>query len=79
MGRLAPQDKRNQMFGLFALSGKVTTFAGPIMVGWITLFMDNQRWGMSAILLLLIVGLVLMFGVDDIKGTSREEVPITQN
>ena len=49
------------------------------MVGWITLLMDNQRWGMSAILLLLIVGLVLMFGVDDIKGTSREEVPITQN
>ena len=77
MGRLAPEDKRNQMFGLFALSGKVTTFAGPIMVGWITLLMDNQRWGMSAILLLLIIGLFLMIGVDDVKGTSREEVPIT--
>lgn len=75
MGRLAPQDKRNQMYGLFALSGKVTTFAGPIMVGWITLLMNNQRWGMSAILLLLVVGLVLMIGVDEVKGTSLEEVP----
>ncbi len=79
MGRLAPQDKRNQMYGLFALSGKVTTFAGPIMVGWITLLMDNQRWGMSAILLLLVVGLALMLGVDEVKGTTREEVPIIQN
>ncbi|MDR9419576.1 MFS transporter [Gracilimonas sp.] len=77
MGRLAPQDKRNQMYGLFALSGKLTTFAGPIMVGWITFLMGNQRWGMSAILLLLIVGLLLMFGVDEIKGTSEEKVPLS--
>jgi UMF1 family MFS transporter len=77
MGRIAPQDKRNQMYGLFALSGKVTTFAGPLMVGWITFFMDSQRWGMSAILGLLIVGLILMLGVQEIKGTSQEEVPIT--
>ncbi|MCH2450096.1 MAG: MFS transporter [Gracilimonas sp.] len=76
MGRIAPQDKRNQMYGLFALSGKMTTFAGPIMVGWITFFTDSQRWGMSAILLLLAIGLVLMFGVDKIKGTTHEEVPI---
>ncbi len=75
MGRLAPEDKRNQMYGLFAFSGKMTTFAGPIMVGWITYLMGSQRWGMSAILLLLIVGLVLMLGVDEIKGTTREEVP----
>lgn len=77
MGRLAPQDKRNQMYGLFALSGKMTTFAGPIMVGWITFLMGNQRWGMSAILLLLIIGLVLMFGVDEIKGTEPEYHPIS--
>jgi hypothetical protein len=32
---------------------------------------------MSAILLLLIVGLALMFGVEEIMGTSQEEVPIT--
>jgi len=75
MGRLAPQDKRNQMYGLFALSGKVTTFAGPIMVGWITLLMNSQRWGMSAILLLLVIGLVLMFSVEEIQGTKHEKVP----
>lgn len=75
MGRLAPQDKRNQMYGLFALSGKVTTFAGPIMVGWITLLMNSQRWGMSAILLLLVIGLILMFSVEEIQGTKHEKIP----
>ena len=78
MGRLAPQDKRNQMFGLFALSGKLTTFAGPLMVGWITLLMDSQRWGMASILLLLILGLWLMFSVDEIQGTLKEKVPLTE-
>jgi len=65
MGRMAAEDNRNQMYGLFALSGKVTSFAGPMLMGWITLMMDNQRWGMGVILVMLIIGLVLMFGVKE--------------
>lgn len=65
MGRLSPENQRNQMFGLLALSGKVTSFVGPILVGWITLWMDSQRWGMSVILAMLLIGLVLMLGVRD--------------
>ena len=65
MGRLAPIDKRNQMFGLLALSGKVTSFAGPILVGWFTLLMNNQRWGMGVILIMLLIGLAIMVKVDD--------------
>lgn len=70
MGRLAPSDKRNQMFGLFALSGKVTTFAGPLLVGWITLLAGSQRWGMSVILVLLLVGFALMFTVKETSPRS---------
>lgn len=65
MGRMAPEEQRNQMYGLFALSGKVTSFAGPMLVGWITLIMDNQRWGMGVILVMLVIGLVLMLGVKE--------------
>lgn len=72
MGRMAPIEKRNQMFGLFAVSGKVTSFAGPMLVGWITLLMDNQRWGMGVILLMLIIGMVLMFGVNDRRSISYQ-------
>lgn len=70
MGRLAPVDKRNQMFGLLALSGKATSFAGPILVGWITVLMNNQRWGMGVILVMLLVGLVIMFKVDESASSN---------
>lgn len=69
MGRLAPPENRSQMFGLLALSGKVTTFAGPILVGWITILMGNQRWGMGIILLMLLIGLLLMIKVNDSAPT----------
>lgn len=65
MGRMAPEENRNQMFGLLALSGKVTSFAGPILVGWVTLLFESQRAGMSIILFMLVVGLGIMLTVDD--------------
>lgn len=63
MGRVAPEDLQNQMFGLFALSGKVTAFLGPLLVGWITYWAGSQRWGMSIIVLFFIIGLLIMLTV----------------
>ena len=34
--RLAPKDRIAQYFGLFALTGKVTSFIGPLLIGVIT-------------------------------------------
>jgi UMF1 family MFS transporter len=31
--RLAPKDRIAQYFGLFALTGKVTSFIGPLLIG----------------------------------------------
>jgi UMF1 family MFS transporter len=63
MAKLAPADKRNEMFGLFALSGKATAFAGPAVLGWITLAFDSQRAGMTTILVFFVLGFVLLWGV----------------
>lgn len=63
MARVAPPDLRNQMFGLLALSGKVTAFAGPLLVGWVTYWSGNQRIGMSVIVVLFILGLFLLLQV----------------
>jgi MFS transporter, UMF1 family len=59
--RLAPPEQRGQMFGLFALSGRVTAFVGPAVLGWATLAAGSQRAGMATILLFLAGGLALMF------------------
>jgi len=60
MARLAPAEIRTEMFGLYALSGKVTAFIGPALVGAITLASGSQRWGMATILLLFAAGLILL-------------------
>jgi len=65
MARLAPPDMRGEMFGLFALSGKVTAFLGPAVVGWVTLATDSYRLGMSTTILFLIAGLLLLRGVTE--------------
>lgn len=66
MAHAAPEDMRNQMFGLFALSGKVTAFLGPLIVGWLTYFAGSQRIGMSVIVVLFIIGFILMLKVKDV-------------
>lgn len=63
MARLAPEDMRGEMFGLYAVSGKVTSFAGPFAVGWITAMASSQRIGMASILVFLCVGLYVLRGV----------------
>ena len=65
MARLAPPDMRGEMFGLYAVSGKVTSFAGPFVVGWVTILAGSQRIGMATILIFLCVGLVLLRTVSE--------------
>ncbi|MBF0333678.1 MAG: MFS transporter, partial [Alphaproteobacteria bacterium] len=63
MAHLAPEDLRTEMFGLFALSGKITAFAGPAILGWVTVVSGSQRWGMATILISLVIGLVILLPV----------------
>lgn len=60
MARLAPPELRTELFGLYALSGKITAFAGPLAVAWVTALADSQRWGMATILVFLVAGLALL-------------------
>jgi UMF1 family MFS transporter len=59
--RLAPEEHRAQIFGLFALSGRITAFLGPAILGFVTLAFDSQRAGMATILPFFLVGLLLLW------------------
>lgn len=63
MARLAPENVRGEFFGLFALSGRVTSFAGPAVLGFATLMSGSQRVGMATILVFLGAGAWLLAGV----------------
>jgi UMF1 family MFS transporter len=55
------------MFGLFALSGKATSFISPWLVGLLTGTFRSQRIGMSSVFIFLFMGAVLLIGVSEIK------------
>jgi len=61
--RIAPTEQVTQYFGLYALTGKVTSFIGPLTVGIATDWSDSQRIGLIPMLVLFGLGLVLLFGV----------------
>jgi MFS transporter, UMF1 family len=58
--RLAPKDRIAQYFGLFALTGKVTSFVGPLLVGAITAVTESQKAGMAVLVLFFVAGLALL-------------------
>jgi len=58
--RMAPKDRIAQYFGLFALTGKVTSFVGPLLIGAITAVTASQKAGMAVLVLFFVAGLVLL-------------------
>jgi MFS transporter, UMF1 family len=58
--RMAPKDRIAQYFGLFALTGKVTSFIGPLLIGVITAITASQKAGMAVLVLFFVAGLALL-------------------
>jgi UMF1 family MFS transporter len=63
--RIAPKDRIAQYFGLFALTGKVTSFIGPLLIGVITALTASQKAGMAVLVLFFVAGLALLARVRD--------------
>ena len=63
--RLAPKDRIAQYFGLFALTGKVTSFIGPLLIGAITAATQSQKAGMAVLVLFFTAGMVLLMMVKE--------------
>lgn len=63
--RMAPKNRITQYFGLFALSGKVTSFIGPLLIGLVTAIAASQRAGIAVLVLFFLSGLVLLAQVQD--------------
>jgi UMF1 family MFS transporter len=63
--RIAPRDRIAQYFGLFALTGKVTSFIGPLLIGIITALTQSQKAGMAVLVLFFVAGLALLARVRD--------------
>jgi UMF1 family MFS transporter len=58
--RMAPKDRIAQHFGLFALTGKVTSFVGPLLIGFVTYVTASQKAGMAVLVVFFVAGLMLL-------------------
>jgi UMF1 family MFS transporter len=68
MARFVPPTAKNEFFGFFAFSGKLTAFVGPLLLGILTQLAGSQRAGVAVLLLMFGLGLVLLWSVDEAEG-----------
>ena len=68
--RMAPKDRIAQYFGLFALTGKVTSFIGPLLIGIVTAVTASQKAGMAVLVLFFVAGLVMLAKVRETSDPS---------
>ncbi|WP_316234814.1 MFS transporter [Bradyrhizobium sp. SZCCHNR1004] len=62
--RMAPRERIAQYFGLFALTGKVTSFIGPLLIGIVTAATASQKAGMAVLVMFFAAGLALLARVN---------------
>lgn len=63
LARLAPKDMTGEFYGLFAMSGKATSFLAPLLIGLTTGVLHSQRAGMVVILMFLACGFAVLWRV----------------
>lgn len=68
LARFVPEEKENQFFGLFAFSGKLTAFAGPLLLGIFTQILESQRAGIFVVILFFLIGGLILARVDERAG-----------
>ena len=63
---LLDNNNQGKGFGLFATSGKLTSFIGPLLVSTVTFLFDSQRIGFSSAIFLLMAGLIILVNIKKI-------------
>lgn len=63
MGRLAPEGREGEIYGLYATTGRAVSFLAPSLFGLCIVLFGAQRWGIIGILAVLLLGLVLLLPI----------------
>jgi MFS transporter, UMF1 family len=72
MVRQSPPDRMAESFGLFALTGKATSFLAPLSIAVVTDLSDSQRIGVMPLIVMFLIGLVLLWWV---KPNGEQAAP----
>ena len=75
MGRFVPDRHQAEFFGFFSFSGKISSFAGPLLLGAATAWWQSQRAGVATVLLFFLAGGILLAAVNEKKGMAAAHLP----
>ncbi len=71
MARMIPPKWSAEFFGLFAFSGKLTSFMGALLLGTIAAWTGQMRLGVASVLLFFVTGAILLLFVDERAGIAE--------
>ena len=60
VARIVPPEQMARIFGLYMISGKATSFLGPLLYGILFSIFDTDRAGMAIAVVFLVIGYVLL-------------------
>jgi len=70
--RQADPARMTEAFGLYALSGKATTFIAPAAIAFATDISGSQRLGVTPLIVLFALGLIFLFWVTPDREAAKE-------
>lgn len=73
MAQLTPKEKNNEFFGFYALTGKATSFIGPLFFGIVTA-RYNQQSALWVVIVLFVIGLFLFSRLNFNLLNSQDEI-----
>lgn len=65
MSKLTPADRKTEFFGFYSFFGKSSAIFGPLTFGIVSYITSNQRYAILSICFFFIVGLAVLFKVED--------------
>jgi UMF1 family MFS transporter len=67
MSQIIPENKKNEFFGFYALTGKATSFLGPLLFGLITK-LYSQQMALLSVVVFFIIGWLLFNKISFFKA-----------
>ncbi len=71
-----PQGYEAEFFGFFAICGRFASILGPLTYGLMIMITGSLRFGILALIIFFIIGIILLLGVDENEGRLAAETSL---
>ncbi len=75
-GIFTPDANSAEFFGFFAVSGKFASVFGPLIYGILIAITGSVRSGILSVLFFFVVGMAILWTVDEKKGMEEKKKPV---